>query len=306
MKSFVLALLCLSSSIVLAHDTTAYNLAKESFIKNEKLKALDMCIDILSKDPQYVDAYVLRGSLYLDLGLPLDARDDFNIAIKLNRNCFEAYMGRGMFYQMNDYFDEAIADFKMAESINDSSLILFAIRSTLYNKLHLYDLNIQQLSKGIQKHPKSLILYQSRSYVYICKNKLDSAIMDAFATLKIDSTDITAKTNLGFCYILLKQYKKANDIYTKLNITSESHPYMLSNYGFVQYKMGKKIEGLDNIYRSLKILENNAFAHRYLAEISIEEKDLETACYHINKSLKLGYTSEYGNYVETLQKKYCQ
>ena len=306
MKSFVLALLCLSSSVLLAHDTTAYNLAKESFIKNEKLKALDMCNDILSKDNQYADAYVLRGGLYLDLGLPIDALDNFNNALQLQPNNFSALIGRGMYYQLYDYYDEAMADFNKAESINDSSILLFLHRSSLYNKMHLYDQNIQQLSKGIQKHPKSLILYQSRSYVYICKNKLDSAIMDAFATLKIDSTDITAKTNLGFCYILLKQYKKANDIYVKLNITSESHPYMLSNYGFVQYKMGKKIEGLDNIYQSLKIEERNAFAHRYLAEISIEEKDLETACYHINKSLKLGYTREYGNYVETLQKKYCQ
>jgi tetratricopeptide (TPR) repeat protein len=306
MKSFVLALLCISSSIVLAHDTTAYNLAKESFIKKEKLKALDMCNDILSKDKQYVDAYVLRGGLYLDLGLPIDALEDFNSAINIDPDCFPAYLGRAMYYNQNDNFNEALADLNKAELINDSALILYLNKSHLYNQLHLYDLNIQQLSKGIQKHPKSLLLYQSRCYVYICKNKIDSAIMDAFATLKIDSTDITAKTNLGFCYILLKQYKKANDIYTKLNITSESHPYMLSNYGFVQYKMGKKIEGLDNIYRSLKILENNAFAHRYLAEISIEEKDLESACYHINKSLKLGYTNEYGNYVELMQKKYCQ
>lgn len=306
MKILFLSVLFMLNIGLYAHDTAAYQLAKKSLEKNEKLKALDMCNEILAKDQAYVDAFVLRGILHLDLGLPLDARDDFSTAISKDSNCFVAYLGRAMYYTQNDFIEEALADLNTAERINDTAIVLYTTRSHLYNQLHLYDLNIQQLNKGIQQHPKSLILFQSRSYVYICKNKLDSAIMDAFASLKIDSTDIIAKTNLGFCYILTKQYKKANDIYITLNITKESHPYLLSNYGFVQYKMGKKIEGLDNIYQSLKTLESNSFAHRYLAEISIEEKDIESACYHINKSLKLGYTREYGDYVETLQKKYCK
>ncbi len=306
MKSFVLALLCLSSRIVLAHDTTAYNLAKESFIKDEKLKALDMCIDILSKDPQYVDAYVLRGGLYLDLGLPLDARDDFNTAISLDPNNYDAYIGRGMYYQQNDYLEESMADFNKAESINDTCITLFFNRSFLYNKMHLYQQNIRQLSKGLKHHPENITFLQSRSYAYVRNKQYDSAMMDAQHILKLDSTDVTAMTNIGFCYIKLKQYDKAYRIYKKMNITTEHHPYLMSNYGYSLYKTGKTIEGIQFIYESLKVMPENSYAHRYLAEISIQEKDMEQACYHIKKSIDLGYTKTYDNDMETLQKKYCQ
>lgn len=306
MKKLLIVFLLMHVLSLFGHDTAAYNLAKHCLIKDELLKGLDICNDILSKDNRYADAYVLRGGFHLDLKSPIDALNDFNTAISLDPNNFDAYIGRGLYYQLYDYLEESMADLNKAESINDTSITLFYYRSFLYNKMHLYQQNIRQLSKGLKHHPENILFLQSRSYAYVCNKQYDSAMLDAQHILKLDSTDVTAMTNIGFCYIKLKQYDKAYRIYKKMNITTEHHPYLMSNYGFSLYKTGKTIEGIQFIYESLKVMPENAYAHRYLAEISILEKDMEQACYHIKKSIDLGYTQKYDNDMEEMQKQYCK
>lgn len=306
MKKLLILFLLISNVRLFGHDTAAYNLAKQCLIKDELLKGLDICNDILSKDDRYVDAYVLRGGFHLDLKSPLDALSDFNTAISIDSNNHDAYIGRSLYYQQYDFLEESMADLIKAESINDTGITLFYYRSFLYNKMHLYQQNIRQLSKGLKHHPENITFLQSRSYAYVRNKQYDSAMLDAQHILKLDSTDVTAMTNIGFCYIKLKQYDKAYRIYRKMNITTEHHPYLMSNYGYSLYKTGKTIEGIQFIYESLKVMPENSYAHRYLAEISIQEKDMEQACYHIKKSIDLGYTKAYDNDMEDLQKKYCQ
>ncbi len=306
MKKLLLVFLLMNVGCLFGHDTAAYNLAKQCLLKNELLKGLDICDEILSKDDRYVDAYVLRGGFHLDLKSPLDALSDFNTALSLDPNNYEAYIGRGLYYQQNDYLEESMADLNKAESINDTGITLFFYRSFLYNKMRLYGQNIRQLSKGLKHHPENITFLQCRSYAYVRNKQYDSAMLDAVHILNLDSTDVTAMTNIGFCYIKLKQYDKAYRIYKKMNITKEHHPYLMSNYGFSLYQTGKTIEGIQFIYESLKVMPENSYAHRYLAEISLQEKDMEQACYHIKKSIDLGYTKNYDNDVEDMQNKYCK
>jgi len=290
----------------MAHDTASLNKARYLFINNSKLAAFDICNNLISSDSNFVEAYVLRGGIQLDLDLPSFALIDFNTAIRKDPENFNAIIGKGMYYRQIGDFEESSLAFNKAEKINDTALALFLNRSMLYNKMQNYDLNIMSLSQGLKYHPKELILIQNRSYAYICKHQYDSAVLDALSALAIDSNDIVSKTNLGFCYISKKQYLKALAIYRNLNINSESHPYLQSNYGFVLFKTGKKIEGLNHLYNAIKEDPKNSYAHKYMAEISIEENDIEMACYHIGKALNLGYTKMYGKDLEILEAKYCR
>ena len=306
MKKLLLIVLIFGAGHLFAQDTAAYNLTAQCFLKGELLKSLDMCNDIISKDPKYTQAYVLRGSIYYDLKMPIDAFQDFNTALELEPNCYNALLGKSLYYLNYEQYDEAAIELDKAEQADDTSITLFAMRSRLYNGLHQHDKNIRQLSKGLKLYPNNILLLQSRSYAYICKHQYDSAMMDAKYTLLLDSNDMTSLTNIGFCYIKLKQYDKAYRIYKKMNITTEHHPYLMSNYGFSLYKIGKPIEGIQFIYESLKVLPENSYAHRYLAEISLQENDTEQACYHIKKSIDLGYTKDYDNDMADMQKKYCK
>jgi tetratricopeptide (TPR) repeat protein len=73
----------------------AYNMAIESIKENNFTIALEYLSAALDLNPEFAQAYLIRGKTNLELGRKDEAIQDFGMALQLDMNLGEAYFYRG-------------------------------------------------------------------------------------------------------------------------------------------------------------------------------------------------------------------
>lgn len=182
--------------------------------------------------------YVERGKIYLDQGNNGKSIENFNKAIELKSDNFDAYFNRGLAYHRTERYDEAINDYMKASKIRPDEIAAYANIGTCYRekKETDYEKSIQYLSKAIKLNPKYEFAYIQRSITYTKNNKYDLAINDLkqIETLNQKSQYIlTVLFRIGLNYgkmgkfnsaieYYLKRFKKEKSVSVALNLT-EGH-----------------------------------------------------------------------------------
>ncbi len=98
---------------VQAHLSVAADFYRKKLFKD----AIYQC-DLVLKNTQNANAYLLRARGRQKIGQVRDAMDDYNAAISLNSDLGEAYFYRGTLKIYSKKKSSACADFKIAESLN--------------------------------------------------------------------------------------------------------------------------------------------------------------------------------------------
>ena len=62
---------------------------------------------------------------------------------------------------------------------------------------------------------------------------------------------------------------------------------------------------LKDVMTSIQLDSTNSLAYKNRAEVFLSMDSMEKACQDLDKSLKLGYTKQYGEQALQLQGKYC-
>lgn len=95
-----------------------YLMGNECITKAHDANAAIRCFDkALNLNPNYVEAWVRKGVILLDIGEDYDAQVCLNKAVKLSPKSFKARYNRGKCLLKLKYYDEAILDFQQAISI---------------------------------------------------------------------------------------------------------------------------------------------------------------------------------------------
>jgi len=93
----------------------------ETFFTEQFLDSVLILADIaLSYDDQLAEAYTIRGNYYRSKGLAKRAISEYDKAIKLNSNDWEAYYGKGRLYRFDDII-KTIDNIQKAASLNQGS-----------------------------------------------------------------------------------------------------------------------------------------------------------------------------------------
>jgi len=114
--------------------TTSFDESGKSFYYdyNGALEDYNKAIDL---NPSYVDTYVIRGKLFIQLQKNAKALSDFNQAIHLDTSYFDAYLERAVLYKdMNDT-NKSLADFDKAIEINPKDPFTYINRAYLKRDL---------------------------------------------------------------------------------------------------------------------------------------------------------------------------
>ncbi|PWW82627.1 hypothetical protein CR164_02420 [Prosthecochloris marina] len=73
--------------------------------------ALDDLNKAIEQDPEYAEAYLNRGYVYISTGELLKVLENFDKAILLDSEYVEAYYNRGIIYSYFEEYDKSMADF---------------------------------------------------------------------------------------------------------------------------------------------------------------------------------------------------
>lgn len=92
-------------------------LASGYFERGQPTTALDEVKQALAADPNYADAFNLRGLIYMRLSQPKLAEDSFRSALSLDPHNADTLNNYGWFLCLEKRYAEALPNFKAAESV---------------------------------------------------------------------------------------------------------------------------------------------------------------------------------------------
>jgi len=208
----------------------------------------------------------------------------------------------------NDSFNHIIPLVKKIIE-NDSTSINFCDLAIIEHTIGLRREAIVDYGYAIQFDSTNSIYYYNRGGLYRELNELDSSVAEYTKALKINPKHAGTYLNRGFTYLKMELYEKAiYDLERVQRYTNETSTiaYAYNNMGYAYYKLGKLEVAEEKINLSINHYPSNSYAYYHLALLKIEQKKIEKACEYITKSLKLGFTNEYGDEVQQLQDQYCK
>jgi tetratricopeptide (TPR) repeat protein len=165
--------------------------------------AIEEYTQAIEVEPEFAEAYRLRGMVYVALGefdkgiVDLDrALADLDQAVELNPQLAEAYFNRGGAYFFKLDYDKAIADFDRAIQIDPSYVEAYAVRGNAYDNNGEFEKAIssygEALALDLEEGQHALVLFD-RGQAYARHGDKDLAATDLEQALELGLPPVVAQ-----------------------------------------------------------------------------------------------------------------
>jgi tetratricopeptide (TPR) repeat protein len=253
LKIFIFALiLLLNTGILYAANKEAekhYKLGVKSIEKRDYEISLKEFNAALKIDPNYVDAFYGRGTLYYIQGKLEDSLKDFLKAIAINPKYWKAYDNIGNVYWDMKKYDESLEYYEKAVKLNPPIGLPYYNAGSTCASFGQYDKAIEYLKKGIAVDPKNAELYSELGYALYQTQETDKAIENLKKAIKLDANYSIPYFTLGRIY-----ENKAIELDEIAGETNKKEDY---EKAFNQYQ-----ESLKYLKKSVE-LEPNNYRYRF-------------------------------------------
>ncbi len=143
---------------------------------DQALQDLDKAIE---QNPHFAEAFAARGNVYLSVGRPASAVEDFNKALQFGlANEASVFVNRGLAYFQMDIYDLAEQDFKKALELDPDSEAAWFNLGSLYLKQGDNQKALEAFQKAAELNPDMAAIYFNRAVAYANLGKVDEAIAD--------------------------------------------------------------------------------------------------------------------------------
>jgi tetratricopeptide (TPR) repeat protein len=180
MKHVILTALCLSFCFIAsAQGSKEYTQkGRELYEKREFMEALLNLNKALELDPNYSQAYFVRGNIKDAFDDRHGAMKDYNLAVEKNPKFADAFYARGnVKMKLQDYYG-AIADYTSAIALNENYIDAYFNRGKAKHFLQAYEDAINDCSKIIQIHPKNVDAYYMRGILRLDFGDMKNGCLD--------------------------------------------------------------------------------------------------------------------------------
>jgi tetratricopeptide (TPR) repeat protein len=145
------------------------------------------------------NSLVARGGLglaYQERGMLDEAREQFEIAIKLYPGHHKSYYNLGLIYHQKGDLKRSIQYFKRSVTLKPEDIRSHYNLGTLFAKQGLMDLAIQHYAKVIEIDPEIVEAHYNLGMAYATQRKLKPAISEWEQVLQLDPRHTAARNNL--------------------------------------------------------------------------------------------------------------
>jgi len=210
---------------------------------------LILCDIALSYDSQVADAYIIKGNCYRAKGIPDKAMDEFDKALKINPNSWEAYYGIGRM-DMDDDLVKSISYRQKAIALNHGSELPSMLRGLAWSyisagfteKAKYYYLEAFKLDGDSSRYYNDLANIEQFQGTYT------NAIKFYEKANEIDSTSTERLKMLGMLYMFTGYFEESLIYYKKwillLNARGQLDLDDMHRIGYAYWKNGYKKEGV--------------------------------------------------------------
>ncbi|MDR1858907.1 MAG: tetratricopeptide repeat protein [Treponema sp.] len=201
--------------------------------ETDAIKFLDNRINETSN---FLEAYLIRGELYLEMENFQQALDDLEKVIRIDPNIAESYFSRGMIYaRLGGNVNKALDDFSKAIELYDAESCVcleyaeaYVNRGNMYLKLKNYQQAINDCTKAIEE-------------------------------LSMDDR-VEPYYNRGLAYMKIGEVSKAFDDYNKVIQLDPKNAEAFGKRGLINSGLGNIQEAINDFEEFLRLDPNNTNA----------------------------------------------
>ena len=226
----------------------------------------DLAIDFYTKsienDSRFSRAYNNRGVAHLEDGHAPEAIMDYNQAILLNPQYFDAIFNRAYAYEYMGNVDNALKDVTTLENAFPDSAYVFFYKGLLQTKARTYEAGIDSFQKSLSLDSNNMETYVNLATLYYFSGQLDSAKNWLKLVLRRDPQEANAYNTFSQIYLSQGDYQNALVAINQALQIIPREPYFLNNRGQVYLEMGDLDRALEDINTSILTDPTNAWAYR--------------------------------------------
>ena len=230
------------------------SLAHERGDYKDAITDYDIAID---KDPNYAEAYYLRGCAQLSLKQQEESIVDFDDAIRLNLNRAEAYYERGRAKYGLKRYEEAIVDFDGAIHLSIENPRVYYWRGRAKYLLERYGEAIVDFDEVVRLDPKHKEAYYWRGRAKYGLKQYEEAIVDFDGAIHLSIENPRVYYWRGRAKYLLERYGEAIvdfDIAIRLEPTLAYSHY---HRGDAKFKLNRSAEAKADLEEALSLAKQS-------------------------------------------------
>jgi tetratricopeptide (TPR) repeat protein len=200
-----------------------FEIAKKHHIASKYDKAIEAYQKLLKIDPTNVNANIMFGFLYYQMGDMKKAEEKYLIALEINPESAKAHGYLGFLYHETGEIEDAIKHYKEAIELMPNSGSHFGL-GEIYLDRKEYDKAENEYLTHIKYRPKYAQAYFALGELYLVTDRKQKALEYYTKAFEIDVSKIYAIINAGRIYESWGNYEKAIEIYSNAMKRVQSVP----------------------------------------------------------------------------------
>jgi tetratricopeptide (TPR) repeat protein len=139
-------------------------------------------------DVEMAEIFNGRGVALLQTGVPQQAIESFNRAIKLNPHMATAYFNRGLAWEASDNIPKTLEDYAKAIELEPNDAEVYFRRSAVYFMLEDFEKTVADATRAIEMHTAAPVIgpLVGRGLAYHRLENLEAASQDYTRALEAD------------------------------------------------------------------------------------------------------------------------
>lgn len=208
-------------------------------------------------------ALIVRGSLRANEGQFMRGLGDLGRALRLDAGNAQAYVERGIIYQMQGAFDIAVRDFDRALAIEPGLRAAIDRRAdALAQRIASYRAELERLNEYLQRSPADANMLNSRCWLRVINNDdLDLALADCNASLMAAPNDANVHDSRGLVYFKRGDYAASLADYETAVRLEPENGHFLYGRGLARLALGMTAEGNSDLARAEEL--EPGVSHQY-------------------------------------------
>ena len=225
--------------------------------------------DVLKQYPKTGFAYIALGNAYKIEGDYNQALANYNQALKLKPDDWEALSNRGALYVASKDYKRAITDLDRALSLRPLSEAAFNNRAMAHAALGELNQSIDDASRAIEIRPEFAEAYRNRADAFRAQNDFTHAMADYNAAISLKNDYADVLVNRGSLYRLLGDNQRAALDYDEAIRANPRHAQAYNNRANLYLSQRRIDMALQDYERALGL--NPGLPEPYLGISSILE-----------------------------------
>jgi tetratricopeptide (TPR) repeat protein len=243
--------------------------------------------DTIRKSPMAVLPHNNLGVVYKDQERFEDALREFQIALRIEPNYFQAHYNLGIIYEKRKQFDEAIQEYQTTLKLKPSYARAHNNLGAVYKDLGRLEEAETEFQAALKLQPDIPTTHYNRGTSLSEQGRLDEAIGEYQAAIRLDPTYQNAHYNLGLAYANQGRFQEAIVEFQTVVRLKPDDAAAHAVLGDIYKDQGQPKEAIDEYQAALKLDPNQAEIHYTLGVVYGRAGRLEEARQQYQQALQL-------------------